>query len=236
MPARPALVVVLLAALALTGCGSDDKDTTGSTSSDKVAVKAGDTTCDVAKTEFEAGKIEFDVENTGKDVTEVYVYGKGSSGKFDKVIGEVENIAPGTSRDFEVDVTAGDYEVACKPGQKGDGIRTGIEVEGDGGSSEAAYDREVEVVATDFAFTGLSGFTGKAGEKIELKLENKSSSTTHELEVFGPDGKEVGEVAPVAPGETGEAIVELTSAGTYTYECGIGNHAEQGMKGSFTVA
>ena len=142
----------------------------------------------------------------------------------------------GRARWLSVDVTAGDYEVACKPGQKGDGIRTGIEVEGDGGSSEAAYDREVEVVATDFAFTGLSGFTGKAGEKIELKLENKSSSTTHELEVFGPDGKEVGEVAPVAPGETGEAIVELTSAGTYTYECGIGNHAEQGMKGSFTVA
>ena len=232
MPARPRLAVTCaLLAAAVTGCSSSSASGTGS----KVAVKAGDSTCDVAKTAFEAGEIAFDVQNTGKDVTEVYVYGKGTSGTFDKVVGEVEDIAPGTSRDFEVHVTGGDYEVACKPGQKGDGIRTAIEVEGEGGSSEAAYDREVEVEATDFAFEGLDGFTGKVGERVELKLENRSSTTTHELEVFGPDGKPVGEVAPVDAGKTGEAVLELKTAGTYTYECGLDGHAGKGMTGTFTV-
>ena len=235
MSARPVLAAgVLLLAASLTSCSSDDKGATASAGA--VAVKAGDTTCDVAKTDFEAGEIAFAVQNTGSDVTEVYVYGKGSSGKYDKVVGEVENIAPGTSRDFTVDASKGDYEVACKPGQKGDGIRTAIEVEGDGGATEAAYDREVEVEATDFAFEGLAGFTGKVGEKVELKLENKSSATTHELEVFGPDGKAVGEVSPVPPGSTGEAVIALATAGTYRYECGIDGHAGKGMKGTFTVS
>lgn len=236
MPARPVLAATgaLLVAFAVTGCSSGSSSSSGS--GGKVAIKAGDSACDVAKTEFDAGEIAFEVQNTGTDATEVYVYGKGSSGAYDKIVGEVEDIAPGTSRDFQVDVTSGTYEVACKPGQKGNGIRTAIEVEGSGGSSAAAYDREVQVEATDFAFEGLGAFTGKTGEKVEFKLENKSSATTHELEVLGPDGKEVGEVAPVAPGKTGEAVIELKVAGTYSYKCGIDGHAGKGMKGTFTVA
>jgi uncharacterized cupredoxin-like copper-binding protein len=236
MSVRPALVLAALA-LALAGCGSDGGSSSTGTSTGKVAVKAGDSSCDVAKTSFDkAGEIAFDVENVGKDVTEVYVYGKGSSGKFDKVVGEVENIAPGTSRDFEVDVKGGEYEVACKPGQKGDGIRTEIKVAGEGGEAEAAYDREVEITARDFGFVGLAGFTAKVGEKIEFKLKNSSGDNQHELEIFGPDGKEVGEIGPTQPGEEGEVVVELKTAGTYTFECGIGDHAGKGMKGTFTVA
>ena len=238
MPARlrTALLLPVALGLTLTACGGSDDDATGSSS--KVSVKAGDTTCDVAKTSFSPGEIEFDVQNVGKDTTEVYVYGKGSDGDFDKVIGEVENIAPGTSRDFEVDVTGGEYEVACKPGQTGKGIRTEIEVSGPTSSStaEAAYDREVEVTAKDFAFTGLEGFTAKVGEKIEFKLENESTSHEHEFEVFGPDGKAIGEVGPTEPGKDGEVVLELKVAGTYTYECGLSDHASRGMKGSFTVS
>ena len=235
MSVRPALVLAALA-LNLAGCGSDGGSSSTGTSTGKVAVKAGDSSCDVAKTSFDkAGEIAFDVENVGKDVTEVYVYGKGSSGKFDKVVGEVENIAPGTRRDFEVDVKGGEYEVACKPGQKGDGIRTEIEVEGEASDAEAAYDRELEVEATDFAFEGLTGFTAKAGEKIEFKLENKGKAP-HNLVFFDSTGKEIGEVATVEPGKDGEAIVEFETAGTYTYKCEIGNHSEQGMHGSITVS
>lgn len=236
MPARPAFVPVAAALLALTlaGCGSDSE--TGSASG-AVAVTAGDSSCEVATTSFdEAGKVAFDVENVGKDTTEVYVYGKGSDGAFDKVVGEVENIAPGTSRDFTVSLSGGEYEVACKPGQKGDGIRTEITVAGEAGQdSDAAYDREVEVTATDFAFSGLEGFTGKVGEKIELTLENKGS-TAHELEVFGPDGKELGEIGANEPGKDGEVVLELAQAGTYRYVCGIADHEERGMTGTFTVS
>jgi uncharacterized cupredoxin-like copper-binding protein len=232
MSARLLTTAAAAAALLLTGCSGSSG---GSSDEGKVSIKAGDKTCDVAKTSFDAGEIAFDVENTGSDVTEVYVYAKGGSGSFDKVVGEVENIAPGTSRDFEVHVSGGDYEVACKPGQTGTGIRTAIEVSGEASATEAEYDREVEVTAKDYALTGLDGFTAKAGEKIEFKLHNTSTQHEHELEVFGPDGKELGEVGPTEPGQTGEVVLELKTAGTYTYKSGVADDAERGMKGSFTV-
>jgi uncharacterized cupredoxin-like copper-binding protein len=228
-------VAALGLCLALTGCGKDS--TGGATGKQKVAVKAGDTSCDLSRKAFKAGELELEVENTGKDVTEVYVYGKGSGGEFDKIVGEAENIAPGTSTEFEVEVGGGEYEVACKPGQKGDGIRTEIEVSGGPAAAESAqkYDREVAVEATDFAFKGLTGFTAKAGEKIEFKLENKGSAP-HTLIFFDAAGKEVGGVEEVEPGKDGEAVVAFDKAGTYTYKCEVDHHADKGMQGTVTVS
>ncbi|MDT7571436.1 MAG: iron uptake system component EfeO [Actinomycetota bacterium] len=228
----PLLVTLPLIAL-LAACGSSG-DSGGS--SEQIAVAAGDTTCDVAKTSLSAGKVTFDVKNEGKDVTEVYVYAKGDDGDFDKVVGEVENIAPSTSRDFPVTLAGGEYEVACKPGQKGDGIRTKLTVSGDAGEAEedGKYDREVEVQAKEYAFAGMDGFTAKVGEKIEFKLENKGTMQ-HEFEILGPDGKDVGEVGPTDAGADGEVVIEFKAAGTYTYLCGIADHASRGMKGTFTV-
>ncbi len=104
--------------LVLIGACSSDAST-----EDTIAVNSSDTECTVAKTQLAAGKSTFLVKNDGGDVTEVYVYGAG-----DKIEGEVENIGPGTSRSFTVDLAKGTYEVACKPGQKGDGIRTKVTV------------------------------------------------------------------------------------------------------------
>ena len=228
-------VLALVAIVALSGCGKDSASTTKA-AGQHATVTAGDTTCALSADHFSAGELAFEVENTGKDVTEVYVYGKGSDGDFDKVVGEVENIAPGAKRDFEVEVGGGDYEVACKPGQKGDGIRTRIEVSGTPASSTAAaYDREVEVTATEFAFEGLKAFTAKAGEKIEFKLEN-AGHAPHNLVVVGPSGDEVGEVDTVAPGKDGEAVITLATAGTYTFSCTVDGHADKGMAGTFTVS
>lgn len=236
MPARlrTALLLPLLVGLPLAGCGTKGATSSGS----KVAVKAGDHSCDVARTSFSPGSVGFAVQNVGSDTTEVYVYAKGGSGDFDKVVGEVENIAPGTSRDLAVAVSGGSYEIACKPGQKGDGIRTRITVSGPVASSgaTAASDREVEVTATDYALTGLAGFRAKVGEKVELTLRNASTSHEHELEVFGPDGSSLGEVGPTKPGADGEVVLELKAAGTYRYESGVADDAARGMRGTFTVA
>jgi len=124
---RPVWVFALPLALAVAACGGS---TSGSGST--VAVTAGDSACQVARTTFDPGKVVFSVRNAGSDVTEVYVYGKGDGGRFDKVVGEVENVAPGTSREFPVKFTGGDYDVTCKPGQRGDGIRTRVTVGGAG--------------------------------------------------------------------------------------------------------
>ena len=103
------------AALALGGCTAAEEGTTG----DAIPVRATDTTCEVARTEAPAGTVEFTVTNAGSKVNEFYVYAEG-----DRVVGELENIAPGLTRSFRVDLSEpGTYETACKPGMVGDGIR-----------------------------------------------------------------------------------------------------------------
>jgi iron uptake system component EfeO len=124
LPSRaPALLVTaLLAVPALAACG-------GGASGPSVKVTAGDSSCAVAKTSLAPGKTTFAVHNSGSKVTEVYVYAKSGSG-FTKTVEEAENIGPGTSHELTVDLSAGSYEVACKPGMTGNGIRTRITVGG----------------------------------------------------------------------------------------------------------
>ena len=131
MLTRSSVAVLFLGALAplLVSCGGGDAGS-GSGSGTTVAVTADEKSCDVARTELDAGAVTFAVTNKGSSVTEVYVYGRDGDA-YDKVVGEVENIGPGTSRDLDVDLSGGSYEVACKPGQTGDGIRTPINVKGD---------------------------------------------------------------------------------------------------------
>ncbi len=218
----PALA--LLPVLALTTACSEKA------SGDAIAITATDSECTIAKDDLPAGESTFKVTNKGSKVTEVYIY-DGT-----RVVTERENIGPGTSAEFSADLAAGAYEIACKPGQTGDGIRADITVTGDGGTTaESEYDREVEFSAVDFSFKGLEGFTAKAGEKIEFKLENDGKAD-HEFEVFGPDESVLGEIGPTKPGTEGEVILELAVAGTYRYVCDVDDHKTRGMVGTFTVA
>lgn len=213
--------VALLAVLA--GCSSKDK------AGESVAITATDSSCEVAKTQLASGSTTFAVTNKGQDVTEVYVYGED-----DKIMGEVENIGPGTSRDFTVDLGAGSYDVTCKPGQKGDGIRTEITVSGTA-TTQAAVDRTVTFDAFDYGYTGLAGFSATVGETIEFTMTNVATDMQHEFEVSGPDGNVLGEVGSTDAGRTGTVVLTFTKPGTYTYLCGIDDHAAKGMKGTFTV-
>jgi uncharacterized cupredoxin-like copper-binding protein len=204
-----------------------------SSSNDKnaVALTATDSKCTPAQHEFKAGKITFNVTNKGEQVTEVYVYGEG-----DKVVGEVENIGPGATRRLSVDVKEGRYELACKPGMTGSGIRAHIEVSGDGGSQSSSAKkagRAVDVQAADYSFS-LTDPRVKAGEAVEFKLANRGTQR-HEFEVFGPDGEAIGEIEAVSPGSNGKATFEFTAAGTYRYECHVADHYERGMKGELVA-
>lgn len=119
MSAPAALAAAVLAvAVVLTACSSDD-----SSSGPSVPIVATATTCEVGQTQLPAGKHTFSVSNRGSDVTEVYVYAPG-----DKVVTEKEHIGPGTSATFSATLKAGQYEIACKPGEKGSGIRQTITV------------------------------------------------------------------------------------------------------------
>lgn len=103
--------------LVLASCSSSEP------SGPTTAVVGTDTTCTVAQTQLTAGKHAFTFENKGTQVAEVYIYGTG-----DKVVTEKEDVGPGTKARFSADLKPGDYQVACKPGQKGSGIRERITV------------------------------------------------------------------------------------------------------------
>lgn len=216
------LVVASTVGLAATACSSAG-------GGPAVAITATDTQCLVSRTDLEAGRRSFKVTNNGGKVTEVYVYGAG-----DRVVTERENIGPGTSAAFSADLAAGTYEIACKPGQTGDGIRQTITVSGSGGAAAAVADRQVELSGSDYAFHGLEGFTATVGETVEFTLKN-TGTVEHEFEVLLPNGKALGEIGPTKPGKEGKVTLTFDKAGTYRFVCGVDDHEARGMAGTFTV-
>ncbi|MBC3761876.1 peptidase M75 family protein [Quadrisphaera sp. RL12-1S] len=138
-----------LAALSLSSCGalvdapsSSSSAAASAGASDaaaaSVAINASDSACQVAKTDLPGGVTTFSITNTGSQVTEVYVYDG------DRIVTEKENIGPGTSYDLTVDLTEGKYQVACKPGMVGDGIRQAIAVTGGTSQLTAAEQTAVD--------------------------------------------------------------------------------------------
>ena len=137
---------VLAAAAALAGCtstapappASGGGESGGPAAGGPIAVTAADDACDVAAAEAAAGTITFSINNTGNKVTEFYLYGKG-----DRIMGEVENIGPGLTRQLIVEVPdGGDYTTACKPGMVGDGIRAPFTVTG---SAQRSVDQNTQL-------------------------------------------------------------------------------------------
>jgi iron uptake system component EfeO len=128
------------AAVALAGCTSTAPPATpsgggtsgaGAAPAGPITVQAADSACQVSSTEAQAGTITFNISNGGSKVTEFYLYGAG-----DRIMGEVENIGPGLSRQLIVEVPdGGTYTTACKPGMVGDGIRAPFTVTGAAGRS-----------------------------------------------------------------------------------------------------
>ncbi len=141
--------------LALAGCAGDAKPAgTGS-----VSVTASDTECKVSVATLPAGTHVFSVKNTGSKVTEFYVYAEG-----DRVVGEVENITPGLTRDLHVELAAGSYQTACKPGMVGDGIRNTLTVTG---SAQALSEDEQLAAASknyeQYVQTQVDGLVAQTG-------------------------------------------------------------------------
>ncbi len=136
----PALAVVLVTA----ACGGSGDDDGGSTAAaDTITVAADDESCEIGASETAAGLHEFEVTNSGTKITEFYVYAAG-----DRVVAEVENIAPGISRPLLVELPAGDYELACKPGMIGDGVRQALVVTGQG--TQLSEDETLAQAAADY--------------------------------------------------------------------------------------
>jgi iron uptake system component EfeO len=139
---RLALLPALALALLTSACGGGSGDD-AATAVDAIPVAATDDACEVEAAELEAGTHEFAVTNSGSKITEFYVYAEG-----DRVMAEVENIAPGLSRDLLVELPAGEYETVCKPGMIGDGIRNDLVVTGE--AAQLSEDESLAQAGTDY--------------------------------------------------------------------------------------
>lgn len=119
-----ATAAVGAAVLVLSGCVAK----TDAAGSGALTVTSTADGCDVSAATASSGTLAFDVANKGDQVTEFYLLA--SDGL--RIVGEVENVAPGASRTLTVTAQPGDYFTLCKPGMVGDGVgRAAFAVTGD---------------------------------------------------------------------------------------------------------
>ncbi len=206
MKTNVALVGALsVLALGLTGCAE------GSASGD-LTVTASDSKCEVSATKLETGPSTFKVTNKGSKVTEFYVYAEG-----DRIMGEVENIGPGLSRNLVVDLPKGTYEGACKPGMIGDGIRESLSVSGKA-AKELSESQELTTAATSYERYVKSQTVAlidkttefidavKAGDVDEAKTLFPIARTYWER--IEPVAEKFGDLDPITDGREPDAIAE----------------------------
>ncbi|KRB77171.1 PbrT family lead (Pb2+) uptake porter [Nocardioides sp. Root190] len=123
--------------LVLSACGTES--TTPGEKGDPRSLTVSSTAdeCAVSATDAPAGTLDFAVTNGGDEVTEFYLLAEDGL----RILGEIENIGPNTSKTLTVAVPEGSYVTACKPGMVGEGIRADFAV--------SASDEEVEVSADE---------------------------------------------------------------------------------------
>ena len=166
----------IIGVLALTGCtdnrtgGPTDPDTSGTSATPnadgpaKVTVTSTDTECLVSDAQAPSGNVVFTVTNGGSKVTEFYLLGKDGL----QIIGEVENIGPGLTRDLVLRATPGTYFTACKPGMVGDGIRADFKVT-DSGNETTDTPAEAELIKT--ANTQYGAYVRSQTEQLVSKTK-----------------------------------------------------------------
>lgn len=149
-----------LLAVPLAGCGvfesTDKGDKTGSGA---ISVTSSNDACTLSTTETGSGTVTFKVKNSGSKVTEFYLYAE--DGK--RIVGEVENIGPGLTRELVVTAAPGKYVTACKPGMEGDGIRGDFTVTDSGTVSSAS---EAEQANIDRATDGYADYVKHEAEEL----------------------------------------------------------------------
>ena len=126
---------------AATACTSNES----AGSDGALTVRSTSDACEVSSAEAGSGNVVFEVTNDGSEVTEFYLLA--SDGL--RIVGEVENIGPGITRNLVVQAAPGEYFTACKPGMAGDGIRGEFTVTDSGNEVATGDVAELLTTATE---------------------------------------------------------------------------------------
>ncbi|MBS1838305.1 MAG: PbrT family lead (Pb2+) uptake porter [Actinobacteria bacterium] len=147
--ALPVGIITATAALLLGACTDNVKESAspkgGAAKATRVTVTDTGSACELSRTEAPSGNVVFSVTNQGSEVSEFYLLA--ADGK--AIVGEVENIGPGLSRDLVVRAEPGRYVTSCVPGMKGDGHRGSFTVSDSGESAASSAElQQLESAAT----------------------------------------------------------------------------------------
>ncbi|MEZ5190150.1 MAG: iron uptake system protein EfeO [Schumannella sp.] len=105
MHIRPLIVATgAIAALALSGCVPNNPG------GEAIAVAITDDACDVATSTATAGTVTFALTNSGTDVNEFEILAEDQL----RIVGEKENVTPGQSVNYTLQLNPGTYYTACK--------------------------------------------------------------------------------------------------------------------------
>jgi len=143
-----ASIAAAAALLALVACVPNSATAEATT----LAVESTTTDCTVSSDTAPSGTVVFTVTNLADQATEFYLLADDGL----RIVGEVENVAPGAPRDLTLTLKPGDYFTACKPGMVGDG-------DGDG-DGRAAF------TVTDSGTTGSP--SGDDAERVDAAAAN----------------------------------------------------------------
>jgi len=165
-----AVSVSAAALLALSACVANNPTTDGADST-ALTVDSSASDCAVSTSEAPSGTINFQITNSGDQVTEFYLLADDEL----RIVGEVENVGPGITRDLVVQAKPGDYYTVCKPGMVGAGIGkasftvtdSGVDLAGDGDDAEL-----VDAAATNYV------------AYIKNQVEGLVTSTTTFLDAY----------------------------------------------------
>jgi iron uptake system component EfeO len=151
--------LVAAVALPLSACSLTESNKKDDTGDGTVTVTSSNDACTLSTTTVGSGTVTFKVENTGSKVTEFYLYAE--DGK--RIVGEVENIGPGLTRNLVITASPGTYVTACKPGMEGDGIRGELTVTDSGRASSAS---EAEQANLERATDGYADYVRQEAEDL----------------------------------------------------------------------
>jgi len=119
-----AACTVFLLGIASACSVTESNEPTAEGGSGAIRVESSADECALTAAEAPSGNVAFKVKNTGSEVTEFYLYAEDGL----RIVGEIENVGPGLSRDLVVRAAPGTYVTSCRPGMTGKGIRSEFKV------------------------------------------------------------------------------------------------------------
>jgi uncharacterized cupredoxin-like copper-binding protein len=100
-------------------------------------------------------------------------------------------------------------------------------------SAASAPPQQLTVKSMDTMMFDPSTLSAKAGQPIQLTLDNTSGKLQHDFDIT--DGVSQPVKITAQPGQTASVTFTVDKPGSYTFFCSQPGHEQAGMKGTLTV-